>query len=99
MISIIANLSIKEGQLDQALGLVKELLAGVAQEKGTLDYTVNQSKKAPNQIVFIERYADKAALGAHSNTAHFKKFNAEISGLLDGKPQIQVLDQRLTIQP
>ena len=97
MISVIATLSIKERHLERALGLIKELVAGVSEEEGTLAYSVSQSKKTPNQIVFIEQYRDKAALGAHSGTAHFKKFNAEIAGMLEGKPRIQVLDQLIAV--
>lgn len=97
MISVIAQLSVKDGEQDQALDLIEVLLQGVAQEKNTLAYTVNRSRKEPCRIVIIERYTDKAALAEHASTAHFKKFNTEIKELLDSKPDVQVLEELLSI--
>ena len=93
MIGVIAKLSIEEGKVDDAIDLIKELMAGVAGEEGTLSYTMNRDEANPNTIVILERYSDKAALDYHSATPHFKTFFGKIGGLLAGKPDIRIMDE------
>ncbi len=93
MISLIARLTIKEGREDDAIDLIKGLMSHVAKEENTLYYTLNQGDKKPGELVIIERYTDKGALGYHSSTDHFKQFNGEIAGLLAAKPVIEVMEE------
>ncbi|MFH1954620.1 MAG: putative quinol monooxygenase [Pseudomonadota bacterium] len=93
MIGVVAKLSIQEGKVDEAINLIKELMAGVAKEEGTLSYTMNRDKANPNTIVILERYRDKAAFDYHSSTPHFKAFFGKIGGLLAGKPDISIMDE------
>jgi len=93
MIGVVAKLHIQEGKTDQAIDLIRELMKSVAEEEGTLLYTMNREKSAPNTIVMMERYKDKAALDYHSSTPYFKAFFAKIGGLLAGKPEIRVLEE------
>lgn len=93
MISVIAKIPLKEGKAAQMTGDIKALMQGVAQEEGTLFYTVSASKKAPDTLVFMERYTDKNALTAHSTTAHFNAFMGKVLENLDGSPEITVLEE------
>ena len=93
MIGVIAKLSIKEGKTGEAINLIKDLMASVAEEEGTLSYTMNQDKADPNTIVIMERYKDKAALEYHSSSPGFKSFFEKIGGLLAGKPEISVMEE------
>ncbi|MCG6878600.1 MAG: antibiotic biosynthesis monooxygenase [Deltaproteobacteria bacterium] len=93
MISLIARLAIKEGREDEAIDLFKDLMKHVAEEEGTLYYTLNQGKKNPAELVVIERYTDKNALEHHSSTAYFKEFNDKIAGLLAAKPVLEVMEE------
>jgi quinol monooxygenase YgiN len=93
MIGVIAKLAIKEGKTGDAIKLIKELMTSVAEEEGTLSYTMNQDKADPNTIVIMERYKDKAALEYHSSTPGFKAFFEKIGGLLAGKPEISVMEE------
>lgn len=93
MISVIAKLPIKEGKVDEAIAVIKELAKDVAKEEGTLLYTLNRDSKNPNTLVFMERYKDKDALNAHSTTPHFKVFFAKSGALLSGKPEIALMDE------
>jgi len=77
MLGVIAKLTIKEGKVDEAIDLIKTLMAEVANEKGTLAYTLNRDPSNPNGLIFMERYKDKAALDHHSSTPHFKAFLLE----------------------
>ncbi len=93
MISVIAKLAVQDGKADQTIEAFKQLLPKVAQEPGTLLYSLNRSAADPNTIVVIERYADKAALEAHSKSAHFKEFSKLLGGVLAGRPEITVFDE------
>ncbi|MFH1139611.1 MAG: putative quinol monooxygenase [Pseudomonadota bacterium] len=97
MLSVIAKLPIKEDKLEEAIGLVKELMSQVAQEEGTMLYTLNQDKNNPNTLVFMERYKDKNALAAHGATAHFQEFFKRSAGLMSGQPEIIVMKELASI--
>ena len=93
MIGVIAKLSIQEGKTKEAINLIKELMTSVAEEEGTLSYTMNRDKADPNTIVIMERYKDKAALEYHSSRPGFKAFFEKIGGLLAGKPEISIMEE------
>jgi quinol monooxygenase YgiN len=93
MISVIAKIPLKEGKASELKEDIKALMQGVAQEDGTLFYTVSADKKAPDTLVFMERYKDKEALKAHSATPHFNAFMGKIMEALEGQPEITVLNE------
>ncbi len=93
MISVIAKIPVKEGKIEDAIQAFKELMVHVAKEEGTVMYTLNQAKSNPNTLVIMERYRDKAALDAHSTSAHFKAFAAKGASFFGGKPEITVMEE------
>lgn len=97
MISVIAKLRIQEGKMDDALAACRELVSEVANEPGTLLYTLNTLKNDPNLLVFMERYQDKEALNAHSSTPYFQAFFAKAGELLDGEPEITIMREAASI--
>lgn len=67
MISIIATLKVKEGKMDEAVQLLKEIVPKVrAAEPGCLAYVPHKVRGEENTIIFYEKYADKDALKVHS---------------------------------
>lgn len=96
MISIIAKMTMKEDKKEAAITAVKELMAGIAEENGTVLYTMNRDRKNPNTLVFMERYKDKAALDAHAKTTHFKDFFAKYEEFLTGRPEIIIMEEILS---
>lgn len=97
MISVIAKIPVKEEKRDEAIGAFRQLIAEVAKEEGTLSYTLNVSKQAPNTLVVMERYKDKEALKAHSSTPHFQSFFAKAGELFAGSPEITILNELASI--
>ncbi len=93
MLGLIAKLPIQEGKVEEAIGLFRELIKNVAREEGTLGYTLNRARKTPKTLVVMERYKDKAALDAHSSTPHFQAFMTQVLGILDGNPEITVMEE------
>ena len=93
MITVIAKLSIQEGKTEDTIAKFKELMKKVADEEGTVLYSLNRNPNDPNMIIVVERYKDKQALGAHSATPHFKEFSGKLGEVLAAKPDIAVLDE------
>ena len=75
MIAVIAKVPLKPGTREEAIDEVKVLMAKVAEEEGTLHYTLNIDKNNPDTLVFMERYKDLDALSAHGSTPHFQEFS------------------------
>jgi quinol monooxygenase YgiN len=94
MIAVIAKLTVQEGKEDEFKAAGAEMVAAVKQHEAgrTLQYTLAQSQKVPNEFYFIEAYADDEAMGDHSKTAHMAAFGAKIAGMLAGRPEIIRLD-------
>lgn len=93
MLAVVAKLPIKEGKVDEAIEAFKGLMVHVAEEEGTLMYTLNRDQSNPNTIVVMERYKDQAALDAHSSTPHFKEFFAKSGEFIAGRPEITVMEE------
>ena len=93
MITVIAKLPLQAGKSEETITQFKALMKEVATEPGTLLYSLNRKSSEPDTLIVVERYTDKAALAAHSATAHFKAFSAKLAGVLAGKPDITVLEE------
>ncbi len=97
MISVIAKVPVQPEKREEALAAVNKLMSGVAEEDGTLLYTLNIDENNPDTFVFIERYKDMAALTLHSSTPHFKAFMQASAEFAAGPPEINVLNEIASI--
>jgi quinol monooxygenase YgiN len=98
MIAIIAEMPIKEGQMDQAVEAAKAFMEHVKTEEGCLYYTANvDTKNAPNTLVFMERYKDKEAIKIHGESPQFQELFAKVAPLLDGEPVLRRLTEVASI--
>ena len=87
--SIVATVKAKSGWETDFKAAALQLVAAVrANEPGCLLYTLNQGD-APDTFVFMERYADEAALAAHRGTDHFKTLGRAMGAFMDGAPSVQ----------
>jgi quinol monooxygenase YgiN len=94
MIAIVAKLTVQEGKEEEFKAAGAEMVAAVkANEAGrTLQYTLAQSQKAPNEFYFLEMYADADAIADHGKTPHMAAFGGKIGALLAGRPEITRMD-------
>ncbi|CZT05192.1 hypothetical protein WAI453_005477 [Rhynchosporium graminicola] len=75
-IDIIAILFPKPGKADRIVELLNEVSGYVkANEPGTLKYQVTRGK---DEVIMIESYKDKAALGDHGSSKTFKSFQKQM---------------------
>ena len=93
MFGTVATIKIKEGKGAEFEKIATELVNKVNEnEKGCLLYQVYHGE-VPNTYVFMERYADQAAVDAHRNTEYFKTLGRAMAEFMDGKPTVQRLKQ------
>ncbi|MFO7965039.1 MAG: putative quinol monooxygenase [Desulfobacterales bacterium] len=97
MVPVIAKLGVKEGHMGKAVEMVKKLVVEVAKEDGTLIYKFCKDPKNPNMLVVMEAYKDGEALKRHSSTPHFNEFFASFSTIMDGSPEIMILEEIASI--
>ncbi|MBT3226105.1 MAG: antibiotic biosynthesis monooxygenase [Deltaproteobacteria bacterium] len=90
---VIAKLKAQAGKEAEMEKTILDVLPKVKTEEGTLAYNFHRSLGDPTVFVFYEKYVDQAALGAHSKTPHFKEMGKALAGLLDGAPEIEMLEE------
>jgi len=71
MIKVVAQFFIRNGEVEKALTLGRELVLETRKENGCISYELCQSLKSEGQIAFIEEWENQAALDAHFQTPHF----------------------------
>jgi quinol monooxygenase YgiN len=74
MVSFVVRLTFKPediAEITETLGL---LTAESRREPGCVTYIPHQLKEDPNTVLIYEQYRDEAALEAHRESAHFKKY-------------------------
>lgn len=87
---IVAKMPVAEGNVEQFKALAAELIEKSRQEEGNIFYTLNVGKKAPNTLVFIECWRDKAAIKSHNATEHFQRILPQLVALCDGQPESEI---------
>ncbi|MBU4053653.1 MAG: antibiotic biosynthesis monooxygenase [Proteobacteria bacterium] len=92
MIAIVAKLPIKEGMMNDAVDVFKELITKMGNDEGTQMYSICVDSKNPNILVVVERYADEAAVKLHGSTDHFKACSQKLGAVIAGRPEISKMD-------
>jgi len=73
--TLIVNLRIKTGQVDQFMNMALEnAAASRTTETGCRQFDVLVDPEDPTRIAFYEVYDNKQAFESHLETAHFKKY-------------------------
>ena len=83
MITIIATVEVKEGKMEEAKEVLKNMVPQIkASELGTLEYIPHtvKGREFKNTIIFYEKYEDGEALKTHM--ANLAKTGAKLTPLL-----------------
>jgi quinol monooxygenase YgiN len=86
---LVATITPKAGQLEAVEAVLKSLIPAIHEEDGCELYALNRGKE---RLVFVEKWRDMAALGAHGSGENIKMLNEKLKGLVAGAPDVQVLD-------
>jgi quinol monooxygenase YgiN len=88
--SLIATIHVKEGKMEEAKEVLKELVPTVrASEAGLLAYIPHTVKDQENTIIWYEKYKDGDAMKVHM--ANLGKNMAKLNPLLDKGMDIKTL--------
>jgi autoinducer 2-degrading protein len=95
-VATVVELEVAPAELDKFLAALKENAAASIKEPGCRRYDFMQSASAPNQIWIYEVYENAAAVQAHRETEHFKKYVAATKDLVlkrQSRPMLGILSQ------
>lgn len=92
-ITVIAKLKAKAGSEKALEEAFRSMITKVRGEPGCAAYVLHRAVKDPTTFMFYEIYQDQAAFDAHGKTPHMAEMGGKIGGLLDGRPQIDVLEE------
>lgn len=93
MIGVVAELTILEGKQAEFEKIASELAQAVnASEPGCLLYKLFKVREQSREYVFLEQYADQAAVDAHRASEHYKRLGRAMGPCLDGAPRIKRMD-------
>jgi len=91
MKAIIAKLKAQQGKEAEFEQVALELSAKVeANEPGNQMYKL--CKSAGGEYFFIELYDDEEAMAKHGSSPHMKEAGPKFASVLDGRPEITVVD-------
>jgi len=90
---VVAKLKAKTGEEDKMEEALRDMVVKVAQEQGTLKYTLHRAQKDPSVFMIYEKYEDEAAFKAHSSTPYIKELFGALQPWLDGAPEIDMYDE------
>ena len=93
MIGVTAKLKIAQGKEAAFEEVAKALVSNVnANEPGCVLYELYKSPKDASIYIFLEKYADQAALDAHGKTDYFLAAQPALGACLAGAPEIEVFE-------
>ena len=78
----------KEENYDQALELIKELVAESQKEDGCIIYDVYKDMDNELGLCIFEKWEDEESLEKHMNSEHFKRLVPKIGALAEEKTPI-----------
>ena len=81
MVIVLASVRLKPGQVDDALALSRQHVARSRAEPGCLSHDVHRDSEDAQRIVFVERWADRAALAAHFQVPASRHFVKALTAL------------------
>ncbi len=90
---VVAKMKAKAGEEAKMEAVLRGMVAKVAQEEGTMTYTLHRARKEPSVFLFYEKYANTASFKAHSATPYFKELFEALQPLLDGAPEIELYEE------
>lgn len=90
MIIVLGSVITQPGRRDEALAVAQAHVARSRLEPGCLEHGVHLDSERPDRLVFIERWADLAALQQHFKVPESGRFVRDISALAAERPAISI---------
>jgi len=92
-IGLLATITVLEGKNDEFEQTFLDLTEKVrANEPGNIFYALHKSGSDPQVYKVMEQYDSPEALDAHGKSDYFREANKQLSGLVAGAPEIEILE-------
>ncbi len=88
----LGSVAVQPGRLDEALALSQVQVLRSRGEPGCLSHAVYLDPEDPLRLVFVERWADRAALQVHFALVESRQFAGELSRLASAAPEMQIYE-------
>ena len=92
MIIVTGTLHARADTLAEVLALSREHVARSRTEPGCIEHGVAIDADDPLGLVFFERWADQAAIGAHLKVPASREFGKRVAALVDQPPTLNMYD-------
>jgi quinol monooxygenase YgiN len=90
MIIVLGSVVVQPGKLEEALALSQAHVLRSRAEPGCIAHAVHLDSENPQRLVFVERWADQAALQVHFSVPESGQFVAALTRLLSEPPEMTV---------
>lgn len=91
-IVVVAHVRAKEGRGAEAEALLTGLIGPTHNEDGCIVYALHRDVANPDHLVFVERWASREALDAHSKAPHLQLLKDVGPMVLTGPVEVTVLE-------
>ena len=91
MIVVLGDVRLRDGTADEALRISRQHVERSRSEPGCISHDVLTDPDQPDRLVFVERWADRAALAAHFAVPASMAFARALGELAVERPVMQIL--------
>ena len=92
MVIVTASIHVAADRLTEALALSLEHVHRSRLEPGCVSHGVSQDVEDPNHVIFVERWADRAALAVHFGIPEARAFSRAIGAMAVEPAQMTLYD-------
>jgi len=92
MILVTGSFVAQQGRFEEALAISLEHVRRSRLEEGCIAHAVHRDAEVPNRLVFVEEWADRAALAAHFALPASRDFVKAVVALAAAPPQIRIYE-------
>lgn len=94
MIIVIGNVLVREGQMDAALEEALQHVRRSRTEPGCISHAVHRDVENPQRLVFVEEWADMAALQQHFQVPGSRAVVKALAALSDEPPRMTLYESQ-----
>ena len=95
MIIVLGSILVRPGHEDEALALSQTHVLRSRSEPGCIAHAVHRDTENPQRLVFVERWADQAALLTHFKVPESGQFVRDLGKLASAAPEMSVFSATL----
>ncbi len=88
-IGVVARVVALPDKVEQVKSILTGLIEPTRQEDGCIAYELWQNHEDSTDFTFVEEWESKALLDAHLASAHIRKADSQLEGLLVAEPDIR----------